>query len=244
MIGHRQGSARSVPAGCRRRTAVWSVVAAGMWLAGTGFPTAGQEPKTLPPGDRTGKVLGPAPGGMQVQLLNSGEKLIVAPARDATVEVGGTASREMLAPKQFVQVSLDLDDFGKVSQPVDKVTFPGGGTPGVSVAGLGGAEPKGKRPTGKRPAGNYLVSGFIKTADEDGFVVQVGRERFEIPLAADAELEVRTANLALAGVGDEVELEGQYVQQGQLLASKIKVTLANPLAPPQKGKRRAAPAAP
>ena len=71
-------------------------------------------------------------------------------------------------------------------------------------------------------------------------VVQVGRDRFEIELAPEAELEVRTPNLAVASVGDGVELEGKLVQENQLLASSIKVTLANPLTPPQKGKRRPA----
>ena len=211
-------------------------------LLAAGVPAAAQEPATLPPGDRAGTIHGVGPAGMQVKLLSSGRELWVAKAPDATVEVAGTAGREMLAPKQFVQVAVEIDDTGKVSQPVEKVTFPGGGTPGVSAAGIGGADAKARRPAGKRPAGSYLVSGFIKSADGDGFVVQVGRDRFEIELAPEAELEVRTPNLAVASVGDGVELEGRFVQENQLLASSIKVTLANPLVPPQKGKRRPAPA--
>ena len=124
--------------------------------------------------------------------------------------------------------------------PVDTITFTGGGTPGVAAAGLDVADPKSKRAAGKRPAGSYLVSGFIKSADEDSIVVQIGRERFEIPVTTETALEVRTPNLAAAAVGDDVELEGEYVQKGQLLASSIKVALANPLEPPQKGKRRPA----
>ena len=242
MNGHRQGDGVAIPDGKpRRRSRRW--LGALVVLVCAASPAAGQDQQTLPPGDRTGKVMGVGPAGMQVRLLNSGKELLVAPARDASVEVTGSAAREMLAPKQFVQVAVELDDFGKVSQPVEKVTFPGGGTPGVTGAGIGAGETKGKRPPGKRPAGSYLVSGFIKSADGDGFVVQVGRDRFDIPLAPEAELEVRTANLGLATVGDDVELEGMFVQETQLLASSIKVTLANPLAPPQKGKRRP-PAAP
>lgn len=219
----------------------WMVGGAALAVAVLAVPAGGQEPKTLAPGDRVGKVVGFLPGGMQVRLLNSGEEWIVAAARDATVEVTGTASREMLAPKQFVQIAVELDALGKVTQPVEKVTFPGGGTPGVAAAGIAGADPKAKRPAGKRPPGSYLVAGFIKTFADGEIVIQVGRERFEIPVSPEAELEVRTADLRVAGVGDDVALEGQYVQQGQLLASSIKVTLANPLTPPQKGKRRPAP---
>lgn len=236
MVGSRAGGGGLIPGGGWPRR--WVIVAGLLWAA---VPGPAQEPATLPVGDRTAKILGIGPGGLQVKLLNSGRDLLVAPARDATIEVTGTAAREMLAPKQFVQVAVETDDLGKVSQPVEKVTFPGGGTPGVAAAGIGGADPKAKRPAGKRPAGSYLVSGFVKTADEEGFVVQVGRDRFEITLAPEAELEVRTANLGVAGIGDEVELEGTLVQENQLLASSIKVKLANPLTPPQKGKRRAAP---
>lgn len=244
MAGNRQREGKPVRPRGRRSAGAWRTAALvfALGLFGTVRPAAAQEPATLPPGDRAGTIHGVGPGGIQVKLLSSGRDLWVRGAPDATVEVTGTASREMLAPKQFVQVAVELDDTGKVSQPVDKVTFPGGGTPGVSAAGIGGADPKARRPAGKRPAGSYLVSGFIKNADDDGFVVQVGRDRFEIALAPEAELEVRTPNLAVASVGDGVELEGRLVQENQLLASSIKVTLANPLSPPQKGKRRPTPA--
>lgn len=242
MAGKRSMSGSAIRIGEARPVAAWrgALLLVALGLSGAVSPAAGQEPALLPPGDRSGTIHGVGPGGMQVKLLSSGRDLWVARAPDATVEVTGTASREMLAPKQFVQVAVELDDTGKVSQPVEKVTFPGGGTPGVSAAGIAGADPKAKRPAGKRPAGSYLVNGFIKSAADDGFVVQVGRDRFEIELAPDAELEVRTPNLAVANVGDGVELEGTLVKDNQLLASSIKVTLANPLAPPQKGKRRPA----
>lgn len=204
-----------------------------------GSRTLAQEPRRLDRGDRAGKVMGIAPGRLQVRLTNSGDVWLVQPGPKATVEVTGSASRQMLAPKQFVQCAVELDGTGKVTAPVDTITFTGGGTPGVTAAGLDVADPKARRPAGKRPAGSYLVSGFIKTAAEDAIVVQIGRDRFEIPVSDETALEVRTTNLAAAAVGDDVEVEGEYVQQGQLLASSIKVALANPLEPPQKGKRRA-----
>lgn len=208
-------------------------------LAGPGLAQPAG-PQRLDQADRVGTVMAIAPGRIQVRLKNSGDLWIVAVAPGASVEVTGTASREMLMPKQFVECSVDLDEFGKVTQPIGKVIFPGGGTPGVVGSASGATDPKAKRSPGKRPAGNYLVSGFIKSVDGDVIIVQVGRDRFEIPVAADAELEVATANLAIATVGDDVELEGEYLQKGQLLASSIKVTLTNPLMPPPakgKGKR-------
>ncbi len=216
---------------------VWIVVGAGAALA----QPAG--PQRLDRADRVGTVMALAPGRLQVRLKNTGDLWVVAAAPGATVEVTGTAAREMLMPKQFVECSVELDEFGKVTQPVAKVIFPGGGTPGVTGNASGPTDPKAKRAPGKRPAGTYLVSGFIKSVEGDEITVQIGRDRFEIPVAADAELEVATANIAVAAVGDEVELDGEYLQKGQLIASSIKVTLTNPLMPPPakgKGRRPAA----
>jgi len=221
--------------GVRGWSAIVSALFLGMFAGFFGGPAGAQqgEAQRLDRGDRVGTVLQLAPGRIQVRLKNSGETWVVAAAPDATVEVAGTAAREMLQPKQFVQCSVELDEFGKVTQPVAKVTFPGAGTPGVVAGGLGIADPKAKRAPGKRPAGTYLVSGAIKSAEEDQITILIGRDRFEIPVAADAELEVITANIALASPGDDIELEGEYYQKGQLLASSIKITLVNPLMPPQ-----------
>jgi len=209
-------------------------------------PTLAQPagPQRLDRADREGTLMAIAPGRLQVRVKNSGDTWIVAAAPGATVEVSGTAARAMLMPKQFVECSVELDELGKVTQPVEKVIFPGSGTPGVTGNASGFSETKAKRPGGKRPPGTYLVSGFIKSVDGDRIVVQIGRDRFEIPVAPEAELEVATANLAVAGIGDDVELDGEYLQKGQLLASSIKVTLVNPLMPPPpkgKGRRPATP---
>jgi hypothetical protein len=243
-VAGRGGWSPCVDPVCRFWGTVRLVAAVGLvaLLAGPGLAQPAG-PQRLEQADRVGTVMAIAPGRIQVRLKNSGDMWVVAAAPGASVEVTGTASREMLMPKQFVECSVDLYAFGKVTQPIGKVIFPGSGTPGVAGSASGSTDPKAKRAPGKRPAGNYLVSGFIKSVDGDTIVVQVGRDRFEIPVAADAELEVATANLAIATVGDEVELEGEYLQKGQLLASSIKVTLTNPLMPPPakgKGKRPAA----
>ena len=190
------------------------------------------EPQTLDRPDRAATLLQMAPGRIQVRLKNTGEEWWVAAAPDAVIEVGGEATREMLQPKQFIQCSVELDATGRVTGPVDAVTFPGGGQPSVVAAGLG-ADPKAKRAVGKRPAGSYTISGLIKSVEGSEVTVQIGRERFVIPLTEDADLRVAATNLAWANPGDDVELEGKFVQRGQLLASAIRVQLVNPLTPPQ-----------
>ena len=246
FVASGSGVLGGVPGGSTAVAPLWLIVLAAFLGfvvdAGAALAQPGG-PQRLDRADRVGTVMAIAPGRIQVRLKNTGDLWVVVAAPGATVEVTGTASREMLMPKQFVECSVELDEFGKVTQPVAKVIFPGGGTPGVVGNASGLTDPKAKRAPGKRPAGTYLVSGFIKSVDGEEITLQIGRDRFEIPVAADAELEVATANIAVAGVGDEVELDGEYLQKGQLIASSIKVTLTNPLMPPPakgKGRRPAA----
>ncbi len=205
-------------------------------------PVPGQ-PFPLDRDDRAGTVLQVVPGRIQVRLKNSGEIWVVAPAPNGTIEVSGSASRAMLQPKQFVQCSVDLDAFGTVTAPVAKIIFPGGGRPGIVAGGLGIPEPNAKR-GGKRPAGTYLISGLIRQFEGDTITILIGKDRFVIPIAEDADLTVAAANLGLATPGDDVELEGQCYPEGQLLASSIKVALANPLSPPTPKNRAAKQSAP
>lgn len=214
----------------RRFAAVFALLAA--LVPGAVAAQQAGEPQTLDRPDRAATLLQMAPGRLHVRLKNTGEEWWVAAAPDAVIEVGGEATREMLQPKQFIQCSVELDATGQVTGAVDAVTFPGGGQPSVVPAGLG-ADPKAKRAVGKRPAGSYTISGLIKSVEGSDVTVQIGRERFVIPVAEDADLRVAATNLAWANAGDDVELEGKFVQRGQLLASAIRVQLVNPLTPPQ-----------
>lgn len=195
----------------------------------------GQQPQKLSGEDGKGTVDAVGPGMLRLRL-KGGEFWTVVPAPNATVTVVGTAAREMLQPGQFVSCSLALDEFGKVAGPVPQILFPGGGTPGVVAGGLGIAEPGAKRISGKRPAGTYLVSGPIKLATDDMVTVQAGRDRFEIPVTAETELLVRTANYSLASAGDQVEVEGLYIRKHELQATTLAITLAKPVTPPSKNR--------
>lgn len=245
--GH--GLARIAPAlGLPRAGAAAGLVAVAVWCGGrcdVASAQPGGQPKQLTAADGTGTVDAVAPGMLRLRL-KGGEFWNVVPAANALVAVEGTATRELLQPGQFVSCSLDLDAAGKVTAPVTQVIFTGGGTPGVVAGGLGGAEPGAKRLPGRRPAGTYLVSGPIRQVTDDTITVQAGRDKFEIDVPPAAELLVRTANLAPVSPGDQVEVEGLYVRKGELQATKLSITLANPVSPPAKNKgarRTAKPAA-
>jgi hypothetical protein len=200
----------------------------GAFAQGPGRP----EPQRLKEDQRRGVVVDRAPGMLAVRLpAESTTVWRVIPAGNATIEVVGPASRAMLAPRQFIRFSATLDEFGKVAEPVVKVTFPGGGTPSVMAPGLG-LETGGKKVPGRRPAGLYTINGIIREVDGDTVTVLIGKERFEFTVPADAELVVQTNNLSIVDKDDTVEVDGTYFQVGQLMASEIKVTLAKPLAPP------------
>ncbi len=204
--------------------------------AASSLPARGQPPgqlKSLDKEQQVGQVVEVGPGVLKLRLPMGGELWNAMPAPNAKIEVTGKATREMLQPKQFISCAVSLDEFGKVTEPVLQLSFTDGGTPGVMAGGLGIAEPGAKRFSGKRPAGMYTVSGTIKLVQGDVVTVIAGREKFDLTVPAEAELLVRSTNVGLASRGDVCEAEGQYYQPPQLLVSSLKITLANPVSPPQ-----------
>ena len=188
--------------------------------------------KSLEKENQNGQVIEVGPGMLRLRLPHGGNEWQAMPAPNAKIEVTGKASREMLQPKQFVNVAITLDEFGKVTEPALQVSFTDGGAPGVMAGGLGIADAGAKRFSGKRPAGTYLLAGTIKDVEGDVVTIIAGREKFDVTVPAEAELVVRSANVSLAAPGDQVEAEGQYYQLGKLLVTSLKITLANPLVPP------------
>jgi hypothetical protein len=195
--------------------------------------------KSLEKEDQNGQVIEVGPGMLKLRLPSGGNEWHAMPAPNAKIEVTGKASREMLQPKQFVNIAITLDEFGKVTEPALQVAFTDGGAPGVMAGGLGIADAGAKRFSGKRPAGAYLLAGTIKEVEGDVVTIIAGREKFDVTVPAEAELVVRSANVSLAAPGDHVEAEGQYYQRGKLLVTSLKITLANPvMPPPSKNKAR------
>ena len=247
FVGIRAGI---VPGACRVRTAAAWIACLSCSLclseAGAWQRPGGPQPQRLAATDGKGTIEAVGPGLLRVKL-KGGNSWLVVPAPNAKISVEGTAAREMLQPGQFVSCAVSLDEFGKAAEPVMQVVFPGGGVPGVVAGGLGIAEPGAKRVAGKRPAGQYLVSGTIRQAEAEAVTVQAGCEKFELQVPPDAALLVKTMNVALATAGDEVEVEGLYLQPGELQATLVSIKLAKPVAPPpgkqQRGRRPAAQAA-
>jgi hypothetical protein len=188
--------------------------------------------KSLEKEDQHGQVIEVGPGMLKLRLPSGGNEWQAMPAPNAKIEVTGKASRDMLQPKQFVNIAITLDEFGKVTEPALQVAFTDGGAPGVMAGGLGIADAGAKRFSGKRPAGAYLLAGTIKEVEGDVVTIIAGREKFDVTVPAEAELVVRSANVSLAAPGDHVEAEGQYYQRGKLLVTSLKITLANPVMPP------------
>ena len=188
--------------------------------------------KSLEKENQNGQVIEVGPGMLRLRLPHGGNEWQAMPAPNAKIEVTGKASREMLQPKQFVNIAITLDEFGKVTEPALQVAFTDGGAPGVMAGGLGIADAGAKRFSGKRPAGSYLLAGTIKDVEGDVVTIIAGREKFDVTVPAEAELVVRSANVSLAAPGDQVEAEGQYYQLGKLLVTSLKITLANPVVPP------------
>lgn len=217
----------------------WLAAVAAWQLVCAAAPASGQQWQTLPREEQQGVIVDVVgPGMLQVRLPKEGATIwTVTPGPNVRVEITGAASREMLQPGQFVTASVSIDEKGAPTEPVSRLVFPGGGVPGVTTPGIG--DQGGKRLAGRRPAGMYLVSGPIKQVKEDLVTIQAGREKFEITVPETAELIVNTSDIGLVGRGDAVDVEGRFLQRGQLQASSLLVRLANPVSPPpKKGARR------
>lgn len=217
---------------CGRR-AVMSAIALALGAPGASAP--GQPPgqlKSLDDEQKRGQVVEVGPGMLHLRLPPGGELWQAMPGPNAKIEVTGKASREMLQPKQFINCSISLDEFGKLTGPALQLAFTDGGTPGVMAEGLGIAKPGAKRFAGKRPAGTYLLAGTIKQVEGDVVTVLAGREMFDVTVPAEAELLVRSANIGLASPGDRVEVEGRYYQRGKVLVSELRIALTKPVEPP------------
>lgn len=208
---------------------------------------SGQVPqvKKLEKTDGVVEATGP---GMLLFLDSHGTRWTVAPAPNARVSVLGQTTRDMLQKGQSVSCEVTFDDAGKPAESVKEVVFTGGGAAGVTAAAVnaeGGAPIARPAPRGKRPAGPYVVAGPITRVVDDVITVMAGKERIEMTVAADATFTVNTPNVALASKGDPLQVEGVYMQPGQLQATFLEVKLANPVVPPPpKGKPRVKAAVP
>jgi len=221
--------------GCTLGTRRASMIVIALALGAAGSSAPGQPPgqlKSLEEKEKQGQVVEVGPGMLQLRLPMGGELWQAMPGPNAKIEVTGKASREMLQPKQFINCSISLDEFGELTGPALQLVFTDGGTPGVMAGGLGIAEPGAKRFAGKRPAGTYLLAGTIKQVEGDLVTVLAGREKFDVTVPAEAELLVRSTNIGLASPGDRVEVEGRYYQRGKVLLSELTITLTKPVEPP------------
>jgi hypothetical protein len=222
--------------GCRTWV-TWAVALAASRLC-TGTVEA-QQWQQLPREEQNGVIVEVvSPALLQVRLPREGATIwAVVPAPNIRVEITGAASREMLQPGQFVTVSVSVDERGVATEPVSRLVFPGGGTAGVLAPGVG--DQGGKRLPGRRPAGTYLVSGTIKKVEDDVVTIQAGKDKFDVTVPETAELVVNTTDMSLVRQGDTVDVEGRFIQRGQLQASSLAVKLVNPVTPPpKKGLRR------
>jgi len=222
--------------GCRWWATWGMTLAAGqLWAAAV----EAQQWQPLPREEQNGvivEVVGPAM--LQVRLPKEGATIwTVVPAPNIRVEITGAAGREMLEPGQFVTTSVSIDERGTATEPISRLVFPGGGTPGVLAPGVG--DQGGKRLQGRRAAGTYLVAGTIRKVEGDVVTIQAGKDKFDVTVPETAELVVNTADMSLVRAGDSVDVEGRFIQRGQLQASSLAVRLANPVTPPpKKGQRR------
>lgn len=197
-----------------------------------------------------GQVEAAIPGG--VRAVINGNVFLIGLSPQTKVSVRGTASKDLLIVGTPVAFTADLDDKGKPTAAVEKISVFVGEEPGIHSEAAFGDQIAAK-PTRRRGPGTYRVVGTIRGMSPDGeFFVAAGSERVTFAVAENVAVEVDSPNIGLVSPGDAVDVKGKYlapdIQPGQPVppmvaqAEELTITLSKPLEP--KSKKRPQPPRP
>lgn len=193
----------------------------------------------MPPIDLTGTVHGVAPDALQV--LNTANEPYLVGWNPETVKltITGTAEVAYLRPGVWVRFNAEVDRKGLIEQPVAELTI---FTPNdIARPGLFLDSGPGEEPDPNAAALPYLVSGRLGAIKRGTYQANCAGKTVKFTLAENIVVNVDVLDLSVVSQGDQITVHGVLVQPGAVLADKITITLANPLTPPQRGRRRPQP---
>lgn len=164
------------------------------------------------------------------------------------VVVVGTAERDFVTQGLLVRFTGEFDKRGNSKGEISELSivepseqnYPGVQKDGNPLVILDDD----KKKKSKDEGGTYLVVGQVKSLRGAKLQVSANGQQVKATLAKDATINVDVTNYHLAIKGDKIEAYGQLVQKvsgkgkqlttGQVFASELTVTLANPLSKKKK----------
>ncbi|KAA5547155.1 hypothetical protein FYK55_01715 [Roseiconus nitratireducens] len=195
-----------------------------------------------------GKLKGMRRGVVMVEKEDGSEAMVMLPETVSSFQFVAKASPAFLRRGMLVRFSGDFGPGGIPVSPINKVTL----FQPVPLQSLHGRAKEqftpgvhsDQRGRGKQMmAGKLTVVGSLLGLTPNGVLaVQAGKTPVQIPLSADAELQIQYNNLSLAQPGDTVSVAGFYQppNENQVKADRITITTDRVYgeAPAEEGQRR------
>lgn len=172
----------------------------------------------LPPVRLKGKVVQVGAGLIQVADDDGNPHMVGVDPTRTRIVVSGTATPSVLRPGMLVQFTTDLDAKQVAPEPLAELQIVGVGV----ELGIASDDPEGR-------GGPYRVAGNVKAYKEGRLTVMAGKKQVRARVAPDAAIKFEGVDYRLSKQGDEIDVQGRMIAQGQVLGEVVKVTLAQPL---------------
>lgn len=197
------------------------------------FSTASVQGQDLPPYSGKGTLDGTTRGYIKM-TDSSGTPYLVKILDTAKITVVGTAEPGFLKPGLIVRMTAELNSKGIAQSELTEISI-------IELSDLINFTLQADLAPGedindqKGPV-NYLVIGRVKSFKNGQLQVVAPGKVIKAKLAEDAKINVDVTDYSWAQEGDVVSVDGKLYMPGQVIADKVQIEMAKPLAP--KGKRR------
>lgn len=196
----------------------------------------------LQPKHTQGKGTVDAVAGGLLKITLRSKTWIVKPGPQCKIEVMGTAEEDCLRPGVIVRFSAEVDKKGIVAEPLEEIELTSL-RPGESIGTFANSldsEPGTRAfPKGDEPTSLQVVGRIIKLNDRKA-TIATGRLNVQVELKPDVTVKYNTTDYSLAAEGDVIEVKGNYLESGAMLAEEIAITLGKPVSSGKKLPARAA----
>lgn len=219
----------------------------GLLLGASSLPAQpipqGQGPPNAQAFEAEGRIMGLAPGGIQMVTERNIPWVVQIIPRRTVVKITGTAEPGFLRPGICVRFSGAVNDKGVLSEELSELeiyTPEGRNSMGTFPSGAD----ENAKPIGKLSEGTYDFRGKVVTY-RDGELTVVAGKKITGKVATDAKVNVNVSDLRFTQPDDTIKVIGwertppQAPQPGTAVGTEVTIELAKPLAAvPQKGSHR------
>ncbi|MBA4018095.1 MAG: hypothetical protein C0483_13060 [Pirellula sp.] len=175
-----------------------------------------------------GKVAQVVPQGILVQG-DDNKKYALGFTPKSKVTMSGTAGADYLAPGMFVQFEVDVDDSGKPTKEVGKLSITEQSA--INVPGISSTAGPDAKPGA---AGTYLVRGTVRANKAGTLTVAAGSKTMTVSMSGSMSIPVSNSNWQMAQPGDSISGDAQAFAQPNsdvtpAMAERIEIKAVMPI---------------